>query len=198
MKFKNQTMQRMKDYLILACSTGLRYSDIENLKKTDVDYKQGFINCTTIKTGDRTMIPLNDFSREVLEKYKLTPNYNKDGIEMAFPTISNQKTNKRLKELAKEAGLTEMIPIVHYRRNIRIDKVVPKFTLISSHIGRKTFITFCVWLGIPSEVTMKFTTHHKHETMQKYYNSKDESALRHEMKKFSLKTLRDYAETSTN
>ncbi|MBC8319083.1 MAG: tyrosine-type recombinase/integrase [Bacteroidetes bacterium] len=198
MKIKNQTVLRIRDYLILACSTGLRYSDIANLKKTDVDHKQGFIYCTTIKTGDRTMIPFNDFSREILEKYKNTPNYNKDGVEMAFPAISNQKTNKQLKELAKEAGLTEMVPIVHYRRNRRIDKVVPKYKLISSHIGRKTFITFCVWLGVPSEVTMKFTTHRKHETMQKYYDSKDESALRQEMRKFSMNNLREYTQNSAN
>jgi site-specific recombinase XerD len=198
MKINNPTMQRIRDYLILACSTGLRYSDIANLRKTNVDYRQGFINCTTIKTGDKTIIPFNDFSREILEKYKNTPNYNKDGLEMAFPTISNQKTNKQLKDLAKEAGLTEMVTIVHYRRNMRIDKVVPKYKLISSHIGRKTFITFCVWLGVPSEVTMKFTTHRKHETMQKYYDSKDETALRREMRKFSMKTLRSYIESSTN
>lgn len=198
LKIKSQSMQRIRDYLILACSTGLRYSDIASLKKTDVDYKRGFINCTTIKTGGRTMIPFNDFSREILEKYKETPNYNKDGVKMAFPVITNQKTNKQLKDLAKEAGLTEMISIVHYRRNKRIDDVVPKHELVSSHIGRKTFITFCVWLGVPSEVTMKFTTHRKHETMEKYYDSKDEAALRQEMKKFSMNNLREYAKSSAN
>ena len=144
------------------------------------------------------MIPFNDFSREILEKYKDSPNYNKDGIEMAFPTISNQKTNDQLKVLAEKAGLTQMVPIVHYRRNKRIDEVIPKYELISSHIGRKTFITLCVWLGVPAEVTMKFTTHRKHETMEKYYDSKDEASLRQEMKKFSMNNLREYAKDSAN
>ncbi|MCX6280633.1 MAG: tyrosine-type recombinase/integrase [Bacteroidetes bacterium] len=187
---KSEADQRTRDYLIFACSTGLRYSDIANLKKTDIDYKGGLISCITIKTGDRTVIPFNDFSKEILLKYNNTPNYNKQGIEMAFPAISNQKTNKALKTLAKEAGLTQMVPIVHFRRNKRIDEVVPKYSLIGTHIGRKTFITFAVWLGIPEKVTMKFTTHHNHETMEKYYDSKDESSLRHEMAKLNIKELR--------
>jgi integrase len=190
LKCDTDAMQRTRDYLILACSTGLRYSDIANLKKTDVDYKQGLISCTTIKTGDRTTIPFNDFSKEILLKYHDVPNYNEQGIEMAFPAISNQKTNKALKDLALEAGLTQMVPIVHYRRNKRIDEVVPKWKLVGTHIGRKTFITFAVWLGIPSEVTMKFTTHRNHETMEKYYDNKDESALRREMGKLNIEALR--------
>lgn len=189
-KCKTDAEQRTRDYMILACSTGLRYSDIANLKKTDVNYKQGWISCTTIKTGDRTTIPFNEFSREILMKYKDSPNHNEQGIEMAFPAITNQKTNEALKVLAKDVGLTEMLPIVHYKRNKRIDTVVPKWSLISTHTGRKTFITFAVWLGMPSEVTMKFTTHKSHETMEKYYDSKDETALRREMGKLNIKALR--------
>jgi len=195
---KNESIERAKDYLVLACATGLRFSDIANLKKTDVDYRNGLINCTTIKTGDRTMIPFNDFSREILLKYKDSPNYNKYGLEMAFPAISNQKTNKYLKDLAKEAGLVQMVPIVHYKRNKRLDTIVPKYKLISTHSGRKTFITLGLWLGIPSEVIMKYTTHRDHKTMEKYTDLKNETALTQEMKKWSLKNLRAYAENATN
>ena len=190
LKPKSEADQRTRDYLILACSTGLRYSDIANLKKTDIDYKRGLINCTTIKTGDRTILPFNEFSSEILLKYRKTANYNDKGVEMAFPAISNQKTNEALKVLGKEAGLTEMVPIVHFRRNERLDDAVPKYKLISTHIGRKTFITFMVWLGIPSDVTMKFTTHRNHETMDRYYDGKNEDALRHEMNKLNIKDLR--------
>ena len=151
MKFRNESMQRTRDFLILACSTGLRFSDIQALKKSDVDFVQGIITCTTQKTGDEAVIPLNIFSQTILEKYRLLPNYDSKGVEMAFPTISNQKTNKALKQLAKKAKINQMVTIVHYQRNKRIDEVKPKYDLISTDIGRKTYVTLLVWLGIESE-----------------------------------------------
>ena len=170
MKLETESMERTRDFLMLACSTGLRFSDIRALKKSDVDFVQGLITCTTIKTGDDDLIPLNFFSKKILEKYRITPNFNSKGVEMAFPTISNQKTNKALKELAKTAGLNQMVTVVHYQRNKRIDDVKPKYDLISSHIGRKTYVTLLVWMGVEAEVIMGLTTHKSHDTLENYYD----------------------------
>jgi integrase len=192
-----EKFQRAKDYLTLACSTGLRWSDVANLKKSDIDYKAGIISITTIKTGDRAIIPFNDFSREVLLKYKDIPNYNKNGVEMAFPVISGQKMNVALKELGEFAGLTDNVTIVKQKRNQRIETVSPKYKLISTHIGRKTFVTFNVLLGVSAEVTMGLTTHHSHETMEKYYTVNIDMK-RNAMDKFNKENLKSYAERITN
>lgn len=186
--FDTEALQRTRDFLILACSTGLRFSDIANLKKSDIDYNLGVINCTTIKTGVRTQIPFNEFSRSVLTKYQFTPNYNSKGVEMAFPAVTNQKTNVALKELGKAAGLNAMITKVHYQRNKRIDEIHPKHELISTHIGRKTFITLNIWLGVKSEILMGLTTHKSHETMENYY-SVDINMKREAMNRFSLENF---------
>jgi len=119
-----------------------RFSDIANLKKSNIDYKQGLISCTTIKTGDKAIIPFNDFSREILEKYSKTPNYNKTGIEMAFPTISNQKTNEALKDLGELTGIFDKVTLVHFKRNQREEVTQPKYKLISTHIGRRTLLHY--------------------------------------------------------
>ncbi len=188
MKIENEAMQRTRDFLILACSTGLRFSDIANMKKSDVDYSLGVINCTTIKTGAHTQIPFNEFSRSIIIKYQFTPNYNSKGVEMAFPAISNQKTNTALKDLGKEAGLNTMVTKIHYRRNNRIEEVCPKHELISTHIGRKTFITLNIWLGVKSEILMGLTTHKSHETMENYYTV-DIDMKREAMNNFNLATF---------
>jgi hypothetical protein len=86
---------------------------------------------------------------------------------MFFPVISGQKMNVVIKDLGELAGLTEMVTIVKQRRNQHIEKTVPKYKLITTHIGRKTFITLSVLLEIQSEVTMGLTTRHSHETMEK-------------------------------
>jgi integrase len=191
------SMQRARDYLTFACFTGLRYSDIANLKKSDIDYKQGIINCTTIKTGAKTLIPFNDYSREVLEKYAMLPNYNSKGLEMAFPVTSNQKMNKALKELAKFAEINDLVSLVHYKRNQRVDEVKAKHELISTHIGRRTFITFAVWLGIESEITMGITTHKSHAMMEKYYTVNTEMK-QDAMSKFSKENLQSHLSKVAN
>ena len=82
-------------------------------------------------------------------------------------------------------------------RNQRVEKTVPKYKLISTHIGRKTFITLSVLLEIKSEITMGITTHHSHATMEKYYTVSD-AMKRIAMKKFSKVNLKKYAEKITN
>jgi len=188
MNFDTEAMQRTRDFLILACSTGLRYSDIANLKKSDIDFIQGVITCTTIKTGTRTQIPFNEFSRSILVKYQSSPNYNSKGVEMAFPAISNQKTNEALKELGKIASINTKITKIHYQRNKRIEEVFSKHDLISTHIGRKTFITLNIWLGVKSEILMGLTTHKSHETMENYY-SVDIEMKKEAMSKFSMENF---------
>jgi integrase len=170
MKIPNESKRRIRDFLVLACSTGLRFSDLRALKKSDIDYVQKIITCTTQKTGEEAMIPLNVFSETILKRYRSSPSMNSKGVEMAFPTISNQKTNKALKDLCKEAGMNQMITTVHYQRNKRIDEVKPKYELVTSHVGRKTYVTLLVWLGVESEIIMGLTTHKSHEMLEQYYD----------------------------
>ncbi|MCX6280692.1 MAG: tyrosine-type recombinase/integrase [Bacteroidetes bacterium] len=180
--------QRAKDYLILACTTGLRFSDIANLKKSDINFNQGYLNYLSIKTGERSMVPFNDFSREILMKYKDSPNHNEKGFEMAFPAISNQKTNKALKELAKDAGITDIKIRIRHVRNKRIEEEIPKYKLISTHSGRKTFVQFNMWLEVRSEITMGMTGHSDHKMMENYYNV-NMDMKRDAMGKFTMKNL---------
>jgi hypothetical protein len=60
-------LARVRDVFCFQCFTGLRYSDVYNLKKTDI--KGDIIEITTIKTEDPLQIDLNDYSRAILAKY---------------------------------------------------------------------------------------------------------------------------------
>lgn len=61
-------LERVRDVFMFQCFTGLRYSDVENLKRSDI--KDNFIEIITVKTSDSLIIELNDHSRAILEKYK--------------------------------------------------------------------------------------------------------------------------------
>ena len=161
------------------CFTGLRYSDVENLKKSDI--RENFIEVTTVKTSDNLIIELNNHSKDIIEKYKDYFNkYNK-----AFPVITNQKMNDYLKELAEIAEITEPIRETYYKGNERIDEVTPKYNLLSTHAGRRTFICNALALGIPPQVVMKWTGHSDYKAMKPYIDIADQTKI-NAMEKFNL------------
>ena len=94
-----------KNVFLFQCYTGIRYSDLENLRKCDVHDK--YIEITTIKTVDSLRIELNTHSRAILKKY--APFEFPNG--KALPVVSNQKMNTYLHELCKLAGFDEPIRI---------------------------------------------------------------------------------------
>ena len=72
-------LERVRDILLFTCFTGLRYSDIQKLKKSDIKNDKLYI--VTKKTSDSITIELNDTSKEILEKYS------ENKTEMALPVI---------------------------------------------------------------------------------------------------------------
>lgn len=163
-----QYLERVRDVFLFLCYTGLRYSDVYNLKKTDIS--DDYIEITTVKTSDSLRIEMNKHSRAILEKYKDFPFEN----GKALPVISNQKMNDYLKELAELAGLDEPIRETYYMGNERIDEIVPKYQLIGTHAGRRTFICNALSLGIPAQVVMKWTGHSDYKAMKPYIDVADE------------------------
>lgn len=167
------------NYLPLCCFTGLRHSDVYNLKRSDV--KNGHIEVITIKTTDSLIIELNDHSKAILEKYKDVPFPN----DKALPVVSNQRMNEFLKELGQLAEIDEPIRETYYRGNERIDEVTPKYALLSTHTGRRTFICNALALGIPVQVVMKWTGHSDYKAMKPYIDIADEIKI-NAMTKFNL------------
>ena len=163
-----QYLERVRDVFLFTCFTGLRYSDAYNLKLSDI--KGDWIEVTTVKTADSLTIELNDHSRAILEKYK---DVHFEG-EKVLPVISNQKMNDYLKELCKLAEIDEPVRETYYKGNERIDEVTPKYELIGTHAGRRTFICNALSLGIPAQVVMKWTGHSDYKAMKPYIDVADD------------------------
>ena len=96
-----QALERVRDVFLFQCFTGLRYSDVFNLRRSDI--KGDHIEVTTVKTSDSLIIELNNHSKAILDKYKDVPFEN----DKVLPVITNQKMNDYLKELAEMAGIDE-------------------------------------------------------------------------------------------
>ncbi|KAA6305753.1 hypothetical protein EZS27_042594, partial [termite gut metagenome] len=168
---RKKYLERVRDVFLFCCFTGLRYSDVFNLRRSDV--KTGHIEITTVKTADSLLIELNNHSKAILDKYKDIP-FERD---KALPVIRNQRMNAYLKELGELCGIDEPVGETYYKGGERIDVVAPKYALLGSHVGRRTFICNALSLGIPAQVVMKWTGHSDYTAMKPYTNPLSNSSI---------------------
>lgn len=174
-------LARVRDVFCFCCFSSLRYSDVANLKRSNVF--SSYISITTIKTSDSLKIELNDYSKEILDKYKDII-FEKD---LALPVISNQKMNNALKDLGKLCGIDKPTTITYYKGNERHDDVYPKYELLGTHTARRTFICNALMLGISPQVVMKWTGHSDYKSMKPYIDIAD-SAKSEAMNLFNKKS----------
>ena len=156
----SQKLDQVRDAFCLSCLTALRYSDLKNLKKTDV--KEDGIIITAIKTKGQQFIPLLLEAKTILDKYKNTP------FLKAIPVISNQKMNDYLKEIGKIARIDQPITIIRYQGNERIENTYPKYELLTTHVGRKSFISMAFGRGVRSEIIRQVSGHKNPKVFDRY------------------------------
>ena len=171
---KETRYEKARDVFLFSCITGLRHSDLKNLRRSNIKYN--YLIITSQYTEESIRVPLVDLANAILEKYKDSGDIN------PIPLISQQKYNEYLKEIGMRAGLYDKVTQIHYKGRERIKTTLPKWQLLTSHVGRKTFVTIAVFLDIPLETVCEITGH-KTDTIKDYYDIPD-SKKSIEMEKF--------------
>lgn len=156
---RKRYLQRAKDFFLFECFTSMRFSDIATLKKDNIH--DGIIDFVAEKTDTRINIEINKYAQEILDRVE------GDG-EYVFPKISNQKLNAYIKELCFLAGIDEPVTHIYYRGSEKIEITKPKYMLCSSHVGRRTFISNALAMGIPPYTVMEWTGHSDYKSMRPY------------------------------
>ncbi|MBQ0044415.1 MAG: site-specific integrase [Bacteroidales bacterium] len=155
-------LAKARDLFCFCAFTSLRYSDMAALKRTNICGDA--LELTTKKTNDRLTIPLNNYSRAILDKYKDL----KDPAGRALPVITNQKMNGYLKDLCELCGFNDPITNTYYRAGNITTETAPKWSLIGTHAARRTFICYALTKGIAPQIIMKFTGHSDYKSMKPY------------------------------
>jgi integrase len=171
------SLSLVRDVFCFLCFTGLRHSDVYKLKRSDV--KDNYILIVTKKTVDGIKIELNKYSKAILDKYKDV----KFKHDKVLPVISQQKMNEHLKVMGKMAGINDPQRIVYFKKKERIEEVYPKYEKLTTHCGRRTFVINALYLGISSEVIMRWTGHSDFKSMKPYVKIVDK-VKEDAMKKF--------------
>ncbi len=102
-------LQLVRDMFLFSCYTGLRFSDVQNLKINNVEYvgEQVFLNFKQQKTKEQVRMPIhllfNGKPVKIIAKY-----FKADNLYL-FPRITNQATNRLLKVIALSAGIKKTL-----------------------------------------------------------------------------------------
>ncbi|HXB42363.1 MAG TPA: phage integrase SAM-like domain-containing protein [Bacteroidia bacterium] len=155
-----------RDWLIISCETGQRVSDFMRFSKEQIRIENGkhLIEFTQVKTGKLMTVPLSKKVLAILKK--------RNG---EFPReISDQKYNDYIKEVCKLAGLTQKIKGSKKdpETNRKIIGNFPKWELVSSHIGRRSFATNN-YGNIPTSLLISATGHSTEKMFLEYIGKTD-------------------------
>lgn len=99
----SERLQRVKDIFVFSCFTGLAYTDVRGLKKSEVVMGNDgrlWIDTRRDKTKVAVYVPLLDIPRAILERYADTTSHDR---LLSIP--ANQKVNDYLKEIAAICGI---------------------------------------------------------------------------------------------
>ncbi len=143
--FGNRRMERVRDLFCFMCFSGLRYSELQALKKEDVGVEDIIVKKNK---GNVRRLPLNKFAKEIHGAYENKYYLN----NTAFPSMSIITMNKYLKLIAKEAGLDRVVSAV-----TEDEAKVPLFDRLTAGIAVHTFIANAIELEVPVEIISSFT-----------------------------------------
>jgi len=161
-------LEKTKDILCFACTTGLRYSDLKGLQKGHIkiemvdNQKVHFLHMKTKKTLKVVKIPLIDLGLKIYHKYK-----NTDGLYL-LNVYSNQKLNQYLKEVCEIAKINQPTEKTRYVGKNITTTLRPKWELVTSHIGRKTFVSLLYASNGDSKMAKALTGHTQDSTFDRY------------------------------
>lgn len=160
--YMSRALEVARDYLVMECRTGQRISDIKRFDLKDLkDDKWTF----TPRKGNR----LSNKSITVHFKGYCAPSLSiLQKYNWKMPVISEQKLNDNIKRACKAAGIDSETIIYRWAANKRIKISGSKHEFISSHTGRKSFITLALQSGMPVEFVMQLTGITEYKTIRHY------------------------------
>ena len=121
-----------RDIFVFHSFIGCRVSDLMKLTFKNIigDSVTYISNKSKHRHANTLVVPLNDTSREIIDRYK--------GGEKLLPFISEQKYNKAIKEIFKLSGITRKVIVINPLTSE--EEIVPINTIATSHMCRRNLV----------------------------------------------------------
>jgi integrase/recombinase XerD len=164
---QQKRLSTIQDLFIFCCYTGLAYNEMANLEKKNIQIGFDGVNWIQMKrekTQRQISIPILPKAQEMIEKYSTDSN-------LIFPSISNQKFNSYLKEIAEITGIEKRL---------------------THHTARKTFAsTVLLYNDVPMEIVSELLGHSNMLITQESYGKVVQKKVSEEMKKLKVRMDRN-------
>ncbi len=150
----------------LRCYTAQRFSDYSTINEGNIrilESGQRVIDLKQQKTGNHVVIPVRPELQAILDKY-----------ENRLPKSYEQKVNRFIKEVAREAGITEKIEVSYVQNGEKKTHLVEKCDLVKTRTARRSGVTNMYLAGIPTIAIMKITGHKTEKEIMKYIKITEE------------------------
>lgn len=175
--FRNNK-ELVKDIFTFQCSVGSRWGDIHEMKVGMFKIQKGYFTWVMEKTKNIVRVPENPISLGIFIKYSK----GKSLDQSLFPSYSQQKLNKHLKEIGKELKFNRLVKReILVGTDVRGESKKDRFTweLLSSHCGRRSFVKNLLDLGTMDNWSiMKLSGHKTLGSFQKYVSVIDEDIFK--------------------
>ena len=155
-----------RDIFLVGCYTAQRFSDYSTINEGNIrtlENGQSVIDLKQQKTGNRVIIPIRAELQAILDKY-----------DNRLPKAYEQKVNKYIKEIAREAGIVDMIEVSYVENGEKKSHLVEKCELVKTHTARRSGATNMYLAGIPTIAIMKITGHKTEKEFMKYIKITEE------------------------
>jgi len=165
---RNKSLERVRDFFLFCCYTGMSYQDAAAFTNDDIVKVQGefMIKNSRKKTEEPFRIVLFPKAVEILKKY----NY-------SLPVISHDKTNKYIKEVAILAGVEKNI---------------------TAHMARHTCAVMLLNNGVSMEIVSQWLGHSSTRITEQVYGRFTDSTIIREAKEAMKKLNKGGAVNTPN
>lgn len=161
---KDKRTQENADIFLFACFTGLRISDLISLKWSDVNMDRNMISHKQYKNhahkAKMLYIPLNDMSRDILEKYN---GKHEEFVFELLPSgcdLNNAAAFIKLKS-SRTITINNSIGTIGYKMGLPFK--------LHIHLGRHTFSMLALNRGVDIKTTSSMLGHASTMVTEKIY-----------------------------
>lgn len=159
-----RNMEKVRDMLVLSANLGQRFSDMVRIDKTCFD--RNIFTILQQKTGNHARVDIERMALDRNTTYAILEKY-----DYHAPITGDISSYDRyLKQLLKYIGHEFLDEVKREQRiNGMIEtKFYPKYKLISSHTGRRTFATCNILRGMSEAEVRRATGHKSSSAFEKY------------------------------
>jgi hypothetical protein len=162
----NSKLGKVRNLFVFNCYCGLRYSDLYKLDKNRFTRVGGqlFLTLRMKKTDEIITFPILKSAEEILKIY----NYN-------LPDVHIVTFNITIEDVCLKAGITTLETKRETRGGTKLIITLPKYQMVSSHTGRRSFATNFEADEVPLKELMAVTGHATEAAFNRYVKKKAET-----------------------